>query len=93
MAKGSSLFGLMIVRNIFISLRQYLVLLEPSFEKEFKLVVDASVIGAGSLLCYIKMTIVTVLLVTIHKMFNKHQRNYSTIEKECLSLIIALQHF
>ena len=27
------------------------------------------------------------------KNFNKHQKNYSTIEKECLSLIFALQHF
>ena len=27
------------------------------------------------------------------KKFDKHQRNYSTIEKECLSLILALQHF
>ena len=27
------------------------------------------------------------------KTFNKHQKNYSTIEKECLSLILALQHF
>ena len=27
------------------------------------------------------------------KTFNKHQRSYSTIEKECLSLILALQHF
>ena len=24
---------------------------------------------------------------------NKHQKNNSTIEKECLSLILALQHF
>ena len=27
------------------------------------------------------------------KTFNKYQRNYSTVEKECLSLILALQHF
>ena len=27
------------------------------------------------------------------KKCNKHQKNYSTIEKECLSLILALQHF
>ena len=27
------------------------------------------------------------------KKFNKHQKNNSTIEKECLSLIPALQHF
>ena len=29
----------------------------------------------------------------IFKKFNKHQNNYSTIEKEYLSLILALQHF
>ena len=29
----------------------------------------------------------------ISKKFNKHQKNYCTIEKECLSLILALQHF
>ena len=27
------------------------------------------------------------------KPFNKHQKNYSTVEEECLSLILALQHF
>ena len=27
------------------------------------------------------------------KKFNKHQKNYSIIEKECLSHILALQHF
>ena len=29
----------------------------------------------------------------IFKKFNKHQKNYSTVEKECSSLILALQHF
>ena len=27
------------------------------------------------------------------KIINKYQKNYSTIDKECLSLILALQHF
>ena len=65
------------------------VLLAQNFDREFKLAVDASDVGAGSVLfpeddhpvCYFS------------KKFNKHQRNYSTIEKECLSLILALQHF
>ena len=62
---------------------------KPTFEKEFKLGIDASDVGAGSVLlekddhpvCYYS------------KRFNKHQRNFSTKEKECLSLILALQHF
>ena len=29
----------------------------------------------------------------VSKKVNKHQRNYSTVEKECLSLILTLQHF
>ena len=70
------------------------VLLAPSFDTEFKLAVDASDVGAGSVLlqeddngndghpvCYYS------------KKINKHQRNYSTVEKECISLILALQHF
>ena len=27
------------------------------------------------------------------KLFNVHQKNYSTIEKECSALILAIQHF
>ena len=27
------------------------------------------------------------------KKFKKHQKNYSIIQKECLTLILALQHF
>jgi len=27
------------------------------------------------------------------KKFDKHQKNYSTIEKECLALLLVLQHF
>ena len=34
-----------------------------------------------------------IQFVTFQKKLNKHQKNYSTVEKECLSLILALQHF
>ena len=34
-----------------------------------------------------------VLIILFVTILNKHQRNYSTIVKECLSLILILQHF
>ena len=69
------------------------VLLAPSFDKEFKLAVDASDVGAGSVLLQEDDNGVDHPVCYFSKKFNKHQRNYSTIERECLSLILALQHF
>ena len=84
MAKGSSLFGLMSVRNLLISLRPYLKVFQFS-DKEFKLAVDASDVGIDNGVDH------TVSYYS--KKFNKHQGNYSTIERACLSLILALQYF
>ena len=61
------------------------VLLAPSFDKEFKLVVDASDVGAGSVLLQEDDNGVDHPVCYYSKNVNKHQRNYSTIEKECLS--------
>ena len=69
------------------------VLLAPSFDKEFKLAVDASDVGAGSVLLQEDDNGIDHPICYFSKKFNKHHRNYSTIEKECLSLIFALQHF
>ena len=69
------------------------VLLAPNFAKEFKLAVDASDTGAGSVLMQEDSNGVDHPVSYFSKKFNKHQKNYSTIEKECLSLILALQHF
>ena len=69
------------------------VLLAPSFDKEFKLAVDASDVGAGSVLFQEDDNGVDNPVCYYSKKFNKHQRNYSTVEKECLSLVLALQHF
>ena len=69
------------------------VLLAPNFAKEFKLAVDASDTGAGSVLMQEDSNGVDHPVRYFSKKFNKHQKNYSTIEKECLSLILALQHF
>ena len=65
------------------------VLSAPDFTCPFKLAVDASDVAPGILLqedqdhpvCYFS------------RKFNKNQKNYSTIEKECLALILTLQHF
>ena len=69
------------------------VLLAPRFDKQFKLAVDASDVGACSVLLQEDDNGVDYPVCYYSKQFNKHQRNYSTIEKECLSLILALQHF
>ena len=65
----------------------------PNFAKEFKLAVDASDTGAGSVLMQEDGNVVDHPVSYFSKKFNKHQKNYSTIEKECLSLILALQQF
>ena len=69
------------------------VLLASSFDKKFKLAEYASDVHAGSVLLQEDDNGADHSVWYYSKMFNKHQRNYSTIEKECLSLILALQHF
>ena len=59
----------------------------PNFEKEFKLTADAIDTGAGSVLRQEASN------GNFSKKINKHQRNYATVEKECLSPILSLQHF
>ena len=69
------------------------VLLAPDFNKPFKLAVDASDIGAGAILVQDDNNGVEHPVCYFSRKFNKHQKNYSTIEKECLALILAIQHF
>ena len=69
------------------------VLLAPNFAKEFKLAVDASATGAGSVLMQADGNWVDHPVSYFPKKFNKHQKNNSTTEKDCLSLIPALQYF
>ena len=63
------------------------------FDREFKVAVDASDVGAGSVLLQEDDNVVDPPVCYFSKKLDKHQRNYSTIEKECLCFIIALQHF
>ena len=69
------------------------VVLAPDFDKCFKLAVDASDVGIGAVLLQEDNNGVDHPVCYFSKKFNKHQKNYSTIEKECLALILEIQQF
>jgi hypothetical protein len=48
---------------------------------------------AGSVLMQEQSTGIDHPVLYYSKKFNKHERNYSTIEKECLALMLAIQQF
>ncbi|KAL2085082.1 hypothetical protein ACEWY4_018402 [Coilia grayii] len=69
------------------------VLAAPNFDLPFKLEVDASATGAGAVLLQEGTDGLDHPVCYFSKKFLKHQLNYSTIEKEALALLLALQHF
>ena len=69
------------------------VLLAPDFDKCFKLAVDASDLGIGAVLLQEDNNGIDNPVCYFSKKFNKHQKNYFTIEKECLTFILAIQQF
>lgn len=69
------------------------VLQAPNFYKDFKLLIDACDVGAGSVLVQEDDSGIDHPVSYFSKKFNIAQRNYSVIEKELLSLILSLQHF
>ena len=68
------------------------VLAAPCLSAPFKIQVDASQVGAGAVLLQEREGIDRPVCY-FSKKFNSYQLNYSTIEKEALALIWALQHF
>lgn len=69
------------------------VLAAPVYEKAFKLEVDASSVGAGAVLIQEDTCGIDHPVCYFSRKFNKSQLNYSTIEKETLALLLALQYF
>ncbi|KAL0153620.1 hypothetical protein M9458_051100, partial [Cirrhinus mrigala] len=69
------------------------VLSAPNFSLPFKLQVDASMSGAGAVLLQEDVTGVEHPVSYFSKKFTRCQMKYSTIEKEALALLLALQHF
>ena len=73
-------------------LTKYPVLASPDFSKPFELSIDASDTGVGAVL-HQNIKGISHPVSYYSKKFNEAQRRYSTVEKETLSLVLALNHF
>ena len=69
------------------------VLVAPDFDKPFNVAVDASDVGVGAVLIQEDSQGIDHPVSFFSKKLDKHQQKYSTIEKEALALVLALQHF
>ena len=69
------------------------VIAAPDFTKPFKLATDASDLAVGAVLLQEDESGIEHPVAYFSKKLTKSQRNYSTIEKETLALILALEHF
>lgn len=69
------------------------VLAAPDFFKPFKLATEACDSGIGAVLLQEYQDGIEHPVAYYSKKLTKSQRNYSTIEKETLALIMALNHF
>ena len=74
-------------------LTNYPVLCAPNFNWQFKLAVDTSDLGVGAALLQEDEEGIEHPCAYFSKKLNNYQRNYATIEKETLSLILALSQF
>ncbi len=69
------------------------VLVAPDFSAPFKLAVDACDVGVGAVLLQTDGSGIDKPVAYFSKKLNRHQKRYSTIEKEALALVLAVQHF
>ena len=69
------------------------VLMAADFAKQFKLVFDASDVADGYALLQDDDNGVEHPVSYFSKKLNIHQQKYYTIEKETLTLILAIAHF
>ncbi|XP_071490828.1 uncharacterized protein [Diadema antillarum] len=69
------------------------VLIAPNFERSFQLATDASDRGVGAVLLQDDDNGHSKPVCFFSKKLNRHQQKYSTVEKECLSVVLAVQHF
>ena len=74
-------------------LSSYPILMAPDFHKPFLLMVDASDNGAGAVLMQQDEKGIEHPVSYFSRKYDVHQKKCSTIEKEALALLLALQHF
>ncbi len=69
------------------------VLVAPDFQKPFKLYCDASDVGVGAVLTQEASDGFEHPISYYSRKLDKAQKNYATVEKEALSLLLALRHY
>ena len=69
------------------------VLKSPDYEKPFKLIIDSSDVGTGSVLVQEASDGLDHPVSYFSKKFLKYQMNYSVVGKETLGLVLDLEHF
>ena len=79
--------------NVKLLLASSPVLSAPDFDRPFSVAVDASESGAGAVLLQVGLDGVEHPVAYFSKKFIRHQQVYSTVEREALALILAVQHF
>ena len=65
----------------------------PDVDHAFYLYVDARDVAGGAVLSQKDLQGVDHPVAYFSKKLDKHQRRYSTIEKEALALLLSLKHF
>ena len=65
----------------------------PNWEKDYVLSVDASDNGAGAMLQQEGDDGILHPVSFFSKKFNTHEKNYSTVEKVALALVLAIKHY
>ena len=83
----------MIVNWILLLLQKSPVLKNPDYEKPFKLIIDSSDVGTGSVLVQEASDGLDHPVSYFSKTFLKYQKNYSVVEKETMGLVLALGPF
>ncbi len=69
------------------------VLVAPDFEQPFRLYCDASDVGVGAVLTQQGADGIEHPVSYFSRKLDKAQKNYATVEKEALSLLLALKHY